>query len=248
MARTPFKLKSGNRSAFKEMGSTSMSFQDLANKAKDDANKLHDNLQVIGTNVQEFKQKRKDVVESKRLASEDKKTNFQRRADERKEQRKTGESKFQADVRKSREKKVSDKKTKKVESKLEPQDPKLEIKGNFSTAKTYTPPKAVAEDEKQTFKQAFASAKKANKGKFTWDGNPYTTKLKDNKVDDKTVDNKKLILQAVARVNREENLIEDKKITEKNKFDFNKTNDYSSSAVNKKSPSKKRGYKKKRKK
>ena len=103
MARTPFKLKSGNSSAFKEMGSTSMSFQDLANKAKDDANKLHDNLQVIGTNVQEFKQKRKDVVESKRLASEDKKTNFQRRADERKEQRKTGESKFQADVRKRKE-------------------------------------------------------------------------------------------------------------------------------------------------
>tara|TARA_R110002096_G_scaffold334992_1_gene528619 strand:+ start:123 stop:815 length:693 start_codon:yes stop_codon:yes gene_type:complete len=66
----------------------------------------------------------------------------------------------------------------------------------------------------------------------------------------KKVDNKKIILQAIPRVNREENLIEDKKTTEevvtKNKNDYNKTNDYSSSAVNKKSPSKKRGYKMKK--
>ena len=53
-------------------------------------------------------------------------------------------------------------------------------------------------------------------------------------------------------LNNEELTLEDfKRITNpkkdfdfnKNSFDFNKTNDYSSSAVNKKSPSKKRGYK-----
>ena len=66
------------------------------------------------------------------------------------------------------------------------------------------------------------------------------TEIKKKKKKEK-VDNKKIILQAIPRVNREENLIEDKKTTEEVKkgFDFNKANDYSSSAVFKKSPYKK---------
>ena len=43
------------------------------------------------------------------------------------------------------------------------------------------PKKATVENKpksKQTFKQAFAAARKAGKKEFTWKGNPYTTELK----------------------------------------------------------------------
>jgi len=105
MKRNPFKLKSGNKSAFKELGSTpasSMSFQDLANKVKDDANRLHDNLQGVGESVKEFKKTRKDKVTDKAKASEDGLTNFERRRAEKKS-RNPGESKFKADIRRKQE-------------------------------------------------------------------------------------------------------------------------------------------------
>ena len=57
---------------------------------------------------------------------------------EKKEMRKTGESKFQFDVRKRKEAKREAKKAIEAKSKYETPDLGAEIKGDFSTAKTYT--------------------------------------------------------------------------------------------------------------
>jgi len=85
-------------------------------------------------------------------------TNFEKRQADRATQRKTGESKFKTDVRKGREARKADKPG--------TGDLKKEIidKSDLTT--------------NQTFKQAFAVARKAGKKEFTWKGNPYTTKLK----------------------------------------------------------------------
>ena len=129
-------------------------------------------------------------------------TDFEKRRAEKKS-RKAGESKFQADVRRKKEKKAEAKKTeaKKTTSVFEPKkfghegkdyfgptttdldralinadlkNKKLNLKSDvFDLSKK--PPKA-----KQTFKQAFAAARKANKKTFDFEGKSYTTKLKKN--------------------------------------------------------------------
>ena len=105
-------------------------------------------------------------------------TDFEKRRAEKKS-RKPGESKFQADVRRKREAK----RAKRAETKRRENDPLLEeikdtseLQGpkNKPTTKTVTTPKA-----KQTFKQAFAAARKANKKTFNFEGKSYTTKLKE---------------------------------------------------------------------
>ena len=247
MKRNPFKLKSGNKSAFKELGSTpasSMSFQDLANKVKDDANRLHDNLQGVGESVKEFKKTRKDKVTDKAKASADGLTNFERRQADRAAQRESGgKSKYKRNIEatkpsntkttrtgagnlnKSTDKEIKVKtknnltlgssKNKNIEapkseygdflkdaggnpnlamSIMANQDNilndgyfgvnkkgKKDILGNPDIVKTRVKGKNVP----QTFKQAFAAAKKANKETFEWQGNPYTTKLKTDKKTDK---------------------------------------------------------------
>ena len=126
---------------------------------------------------------------------------------EKKEMRKTGESKFQYDVRKKREKKAEAKKDyKKRTSGIDPTNKtgmvNVVIDGvvtsvpaedrfkyesvkrvkSKSKSKTKEPSKAGGNPEaKQTFKQAFASASQAGKKTFDWNGNPYTTELKENK-------------------------------------------------------------------
>ena len=105
-------------------------------------------------------------------------TDFEKRRAEKKS-RKPGESKFQADVRRKREAKRAER----AETKRRENDPLLEeikdtseLQGpkNKPTTKTVTTPKA-----KQTFKQAFAAARKANKKTFNFKGKSYTTKLKE---------------------------------------------------------------------
>ena len=105
-------------------------------------------------------------------------TDFEKRRAEKKS-RKPGESKFQADVRRKKEAKRAER----AETKRRENDPLLEeikatseLQGpkNKPTTKTVTTPKA-----KQTFKQAFAAARKANKKTFNFEGKSYTTKLKE---------------------------------------------------------------------
>jgi len=197
MKRNPFKLKSGNKSAFKELGSTpasSMSFQDLANKVKNDANRLHDNLQGVGESVKEFKKTRKDKVTDKAKASEDGLTNFERRRAEKKS-RNPGESKFKADIRRKQEErkaaKANNTKTNRTSAAElnKPTDKEIKIttKRSVDPAASTKNSKITAPEAKAklTFKQAFAAARKANKETFEWQGNPYTTKLKTDKKTDK---------------------------------------------------------------
>jgi hypothetical protein len=108
-------------------------------------------------------------------------TDFEKRRAEKKS-RKPGESKFQADVRRKREAK----RAKRAETKRRENDPLLEeikdtseLQGpkNKPTTKTVTTPKTPK--AKQTFKQAFAAARKANKKTFNFEGKSYTTKLKE---------------------------------------------------------------------
>jgi len=168
--------------------------------------------------------------------------------------RKPGESKFKADVRRrKREANKSSKagqkaiKTINKDFKKDVNSPTNTKPGELKVNKELMSKKVNKPESKQTFKQAFAAARKAGKKTFSFKGKPYTTKLAEKKNPPPDIIEKEKILQAVPRVNREENLIKDKKITEENNFNFDKTNDYSYSPVNKKSPSKKRGYKMKRK-
>ena len=100
-----------------------------------------------------------------------------------------GESEYQFSVRKRKEKYKTRSKSK-AETTPDPKpDPKTEIKGNFSAADTFkveTPKIKSTPDKKQTFKEAFAAARKAGKKTFTWKGNPYTTKLKEKPQSNKT--------------------------------------------------------------
>jgi len=100
---------------------------------------------------------------------------FSETAKAEKKSRKAGESKFQADVRRKREKKAEAKKTeaKKTEAKkaeVQPEVNKEEKKGEV---------KVEEEKAKPTFKQAFAAARKAKKKTFNFEGKSYTTKLKE---------------------------------------------------------------------
>ena len=192
-------------------------------------------------------------------------TNFQKKREKEKtfkKERKESESRFQYDTRKNQEARKRTKNAAKqaaassIEGEMDLTKKNKSIvriptsfgdskKGQFlKESLTSRVP-----ETKLTFKQAFAAARKDNKDKFVFDGKPYTTKLAEKKNPPPPPDiiEEEKILQAVPRVNRDENLINDKKITEENNFNFDKTNDYSYSPVNKKSPSKKRGYKMKRK-
>jgi len=83
--------------------------------------------------------------------------------------RKAGESKFQADVRRRGEKKKPKNQSDiSVDTQIEAADKQFG-KGVQVTAKKSNP--------SQTFKQAFAAARKANKKTFTYKGKSYTTEL-----------------------------------------------------------------------
>jgi hypothetical protein len=58
------------------------------------------------------------------------------------------------------------------------QSPKKAPKGQETVSTKAAQPKKA---KKQTFKQAFAAARKAGKKTFSWSGNSYTTKLAKNK-------------------------------------------------------------------
>jgi len=96
-----------------------------------------------------------------------------------KKERKAGESKFQADVRRRGEAN----KSAKAKKKLKPGEftTKQQLEGNLvvnqdlMSKKVKKAPKPKA--GKLTFKQAFAAARKAGKKTFTWNGEPYTTEL-----------------------------------------------------------------------
>ena len=113
---------------------------------------------------------------------------------ERKEMRKTCESKFQYDVRKKRERNKQAKTDKPVTptpERLEGIDPKSEIKGTFSTAETYTVDAGDLRDTSKpqnfgivpgmSFGEAFAQAgrggAKAGQSTFFWT-NPETQEEK----------------------------------------------------------------------
>jgi len=95
-------------------------------------------------------------------------TNFEKRRAEKKS-RKAGESKFQADNRRRGEKKKPKNQSDiSVDTQIEAADKQFG-KGVQVTAKKSNP--------SQTFKQAFAAARKANKKTFTYKGKSYTTEL-----------------------------------------------------------------------
>jgi len=97
--------------------------------------------------------------------------------------RKPGESKFKADVRRSQEARRAEKKASNTKATRtgaaelnKPTDKEIKVKGAGTNSYDIKTPKTVV--KKQTFKQAFAAARKAGKKTFTWEGDPYTTKLK----------------------------------------------------------------------
>jgi len=107
MARTPFKLKSGNRSAFKELGSTKLTFTELADKVTTDLGKVDSYLQGKGDQMQQSKAEGiKARQASQRAKNEGTEyegmTSFEKRRAEKKS-RNPGESKFKADIRRKQE-------------------------------------------------------------------------------------------------------------------------------------------------
>ena len=140
---------------------------------------------------------------------------------------KPGESEYEFSVRKRKEKYKAKNKNKSKTTPDPKPDPKTEIKGNFSTADTFkveTPKIKSTSDKKQTFKEAFAAARKAGKETFSFKGKSYTTKLKE--------ENKEGIKPTKIQLDPE-------------KPNFGAT---SRIPLTKKSPNKKRGFKMKRKK
>ena len=184
MARVPFKLKSGNRSAFKELGSTSLSFEELSDKIGDNVNTINQNLQDFGTRHEEWKAKKKEASKG-----DDGLTKMERDRAEKKT-REPGESKFKADIRRKREERKAERKAKtKPTTSLD-----TEINTNFTknvlspTIGTDRIDKTLDIKEtkgglyksktKTSFGEAFAAARKAKKETFMWNGGKYTTKLK----------------------------------------------------------------------
>ena len=92
MARKPFKLKSGNATPFKQMGSTSLSLHEIASKIKDNVYAVNERLQDFGERHEEWKAKRKQASKG-----DDGLTKMERDRAEKKT-RKPGESKYQFDV------------------------------------------------------------------------------------------------------------------------------------------------------
>ena len=97
--------------------------------------------------------------------------------------RKPGESKFKADVRRRGEANKSSKagqkaiKTINKDFKKDVNSPTNTKPGELKVNKELMSKKVNKPESKQTFKQAFAAARKAGKKEFTWKGDPYTTKL-----------------------------------------------------------------------
>ena len=135
MAKTPFKLKSGNRSAFKELGSTSLSFEELSDKIADDVNTVNQNLKdhfdYEGTGQTKWKGER----EGKGTMKKDEKglTKMERDRAELKDRRRnySGMSKYKADIIRKREERKAAKKTEEVKSEV-----KTEEGTSEKTAKT----------------------------------------------------------------------------------------------------------------
>ena len=99
-----------------------------------------------------------------------------------KKSRKAGESKFQADVRRRQEERRAEKKASNTKTtrtgagKLnKPTDKEIKVKGAGTNSYDIKTPEKVV--KKQTFKQAFAAARKAGKKTFSWNGESYTTEL-----------------------------------------------------------------------
>ena len=104
MARTPFKLRSGNAPLKQTVENKKKTVGGEINRFFSD---LGSRLQKSASKAGDFKAKRKQVVADKAKASSDGLTNFQRRQADKKAQRKSGgKSKYQRDVeaRKARKK------------------------------------------------------------------------------------------------------------------------------------------------
>jgi len=139
-----------------------------------------------------------------------------------------GESEYQFSVRKRKNRNKARSKAKAETTPDTKPDPKTEIKGNFSTADTFkveTPKIESTTDKKQTFKEAFAAARKAGKKTFSFKGKSYTTELKEEK-------------------RKPNKIINITTIDPNTMF----ATDLDGNPVTKKSPNKKRGFKMKRKK
>ena len=94
MARKPFKLKSGNATPFKQMGSTSLSLHEIASKIKDNVYAVNERLQDFGKRHEEWKTKRKEAS-----VGDDGLTNFERTMADKKAQRESGgKSKHQRNI------------------------------------------------------------------------------------------------------------------------------------------------------
>ena len=198
-----------------------------------------------------------------------------------KKSRKAGESKFQADNRRRGEARKSAKAGEKAKKTINtdfvkdinsPTNTKPgELKVNEELMSKEVKKATTPEPAKQTFKQAFASAKKADKETFEWKGNPYTTKLKEEPLPVDDVDlrkykkSKRISDQRKFRVDKDQDNIRDaaqgttsydpyKHISSETFWERHNKSDKQKelkklsqladgSAFNKKSPTKKKGYK-----
>ena len=99
--RAAFKMRSSNSTPFKHMGSSP-----VKGKLDDLISNFGVDLKSLGDRAEKWKEKRKEKSQEK---GDDGLTNFERHWQEKKS-RKAGESKFQADVRRKREKRAEEKK------------------------------------------------------------------------------------------------------------------------------------------
>ena len=194
MAKTPFKLKSGNRSAFKELGSTSLSFEELSDKIADDVNTVNQNLKdhfdYEGTGQTKWKGER----EGKGTMKKDEKglTKMERDRAELKDRRRnySGMSKYKADIIRKREARKAERKAKTEPTTSLDAEISTNIHKNVLSPTVGTDRIDKTLDLKETkgglykpktktsFGEAFAAARKAKKKTFMWDGGEYTTELK----------------------------------------------------------------------
>ena len=173
-----FKMRSGNKPAFKEMGSSPMtktqaqrSAERLARKAQRLKDRGADERRIANV---EGKKARKEKI-AKNIA-EGKKGLRERRANTRKTvdrklvstDKKFNEKGIKSEV--TRVNKVTGTKVSKVKS---------GTGANKTVKKTVTKPKNLPKKVEQTFGQAFAAARKAGKKTFDWKGKPYHTRTKE---------------------------------------------------------------------
>jgi hypothetical protein len=149
MARTPFKQRSSP----------------VKGRLQDFFSSVGSKIKKASEDIKEGTKKRQAT---QRAENEGGLTNFEKRRAEKKT-RKAGESKFQADVRRRGEKKKPKKRSEiSVDEQIKAADKQ------FGEGVQVTAEKS---NSSQTFKQAFAAARKANKKTFSWNGKSYTTKL-----------------------------------------------------------------------